>query len=104
MKKFISILLISLSLSFCIFTQSAYAVNIFNEGVYQASDFNLSSESKYMVQNVSKANSVYLQVFDENQILLQSIRLSPESDEYNLLYLKPNYRIVIVGKGNVYIS
>lgn len=104
MKKFISMLLISLSLYFCIFTQSAYAVDMFNEGVYQASDFNFSPESKYMVQNVSKTNSVYLQVFDENQILLQSIRLSPESDKYNLFYLKPNYRIVIVGKGNVDIS
>lgn len=104
MKKFISMLLISLSLSFCIFTQSAYAVNIFDEGVYQVSDFNLSPENKYIVQNISGTESVYLQVFDENQITLQSIRLPAKSDKFNLTALKPDYRIVIVGKGNIYFS
>jgi hypothetical protein len=104
MKKFISMLLISLCLSFFIFTQSACAVNTFNEGVYQVSDFNLSPENKYIVQNISETESIYLQVFDENQIILQSIRLTPKSDKFNLTVLKPDYRIVIVGKGNVYIS
>ncbi|GAA0087184.1 hypothetical protein UT300007_36250 [Clostridium sp. CTA-7] len=104
MKKLIAMLLISLSLSFGIFTQSAYAVNIFNEGVYKAADFNFSPENKYIVQNVSQNNSVFIQVFDENQNLLQSIHLSPTSDKYNLLPLKPDYRLVIVGNGNVFIS
>ena len=104
MKKFTATLLLALSLSFGIFTQSAYAVNIFKEGVYQVSDFNLSPENKYIAQNVSETNSIYLQVFDENQIILQSIRLPPKSDKFNLTALKPNYRIVIVGNGNVYIS
>ena len=104
MKKFISMLLISLSLSLCIFTQSAYAVNIFYEGVYQVSDFNLSPENKYIVQNISETESIYLQVFDENQILLQSIHLPAKSDKFNLTTLKTDYRIVIVGKGDVYIS
>ena len=104
MKKFIAMILIFLSLSFSIFTQSVYSVNIFNEGVYRAADFNFSPENKYIVQNISDKNSVYLQVFDENQLLLQSIRLSPNSDKYNLLPLLPEYRIVIVGKGNVFIS
>ncbi|MDV4150436.1 hypothetical protein R0131_06270 [Clostridium sp. AL.422] len=104
MKKYISMFLISFSLSFCIFTQSAYAVNIFDEGVYQVSDFNLSQENKYIIQNISDTESIYLQVFDENQIILQAIRLPPKSDKFNLTSLKPDYRIVIVGKGNIYIS
>ncbi|MDR5586371.1 MULTISPECIES: hypothetical protein [Clostridium] len=104
MKKFISMLLICLSLSFCIFAQSAYAVNIFDEGVYKAADFNFSSENKYVVQNISDKSSVYIEVFDENQNLLQSIHLLPKSDKYNLIPLKPDYRIVLVGKGNVFIS
>ncbi|WP_061301859.1 hypothetical protein [Clostridium botulinum] len=104
MKKFISMLLICFSLSFCIFSQSAYAVNIFDEGVYKAADFNFSSENKYVVQNISDKSSVYIEGFDENQNLLQSIHLSPNSDKYNLLPLKPDYRIVIVGKGNIFIS
>ena len=104
MKKFIAMLLISLSLSFGVFTQSAYAVNVFKEGVYKASDFNFSPESKYVAQNISEEGGVFIQVFDENQNLLQSIHLSPKSDKYNLLPLKPDYRIVIVGKGNVFIE
>ena len=58
----------------------------------------------YIVQNVSKENTAFIQLFDENQNLLQSIHLSQNSDKYNLLPLKPDYRIVIVGKGNVFIS
>jgi len=53
MKKFIAMILIFLSLSFSIFTQSVYSVNIFNEGVYRAADFNFSPENKYIVQHVS---------------------------------------------------
>lgn len=104
MKKIISISLISLSLLFCVSPQLVSAVNIFEEGVYKATDFNFSSDNKYIVQNVSKENTAFIQVFDENQNLLQSIHLSQNSDKYNLLPLKPDYRIVIVGKGNVFIS
>ncbi|WP_195263047.1 hypothetical protein [Clostridium sp. 1001275B_160808_H3] len=104
MKKSILLFIISLSLFFSTFTQHTYAINLFEEGVYQASDLNFSSENKYIVQNISETNSVYLQVFDENQIIVQSIRLTPKSDKFNLTALLPGYRIVIVGKGNVFIS
>lgn len=104
MKKIISISLISLSLLFCVSPQLVSAVNIFEEGVYKATDFSFSSDNKYIVQNISKENSAFIQLFDENQNLLQSIHLSKNSDKYNLLPLKPDYRIVIVGKGDVFIS
>ena len=104
MKKIISISLISLSLLLSLSPKLVSAVNIFEEGVYKATDFSFSSDNKYIVQNISKENSAFIQLFDENQNLLQSIHLSKNSDKYNLLPLKPDYRIVIVGKGDVFIS
>lgn len=103
MKKFILLFSISLFLFFNL-TICAFAANIFKEGVYKASDFNFSSANTYIVQNVSPKDSVYILLFDENQLQLQSIRLDPQSDKYNLLPLKPDYRIVIVGKGEVFID
>ena len=104
MKKIISISLISLSLLLSLSPKLVSAVNIFEEGVYKATDFSFSSDNNYIVQNISKENSAFIQLFDENQNLLQSIHLSKNSDKYNLLPLKPDYRIVIVGKGDVFIS
>ena len=103
MKKFLLIFLITIFLSFNL-THLAFAVNIFKEGIYKAADFNFSAENTYSVQNVSPKDSVYILLFDENQLQLQSIRLDPQSDKYNLLPLKPDYRIVIVGKGEVFID
>jgi hypothetical protein len=83
---------------------NSYAENTFTEGIYKAADFNISEGNLYSVSNVSDTNDVYVQLFDENQIILQAIRLTPKSPKFNLIALKPDYRIVIVGKGQVYIS
>ena|SRR5471030_243105 len=105
MKKLTMSLLILICLSFnMINATSVFAVNVFKEGVYKAADFNFSLNDTYNVQNVSAKNSVYLLLFDENQLILQAIRLDPQSSKYNLLPLKPNYRIVIVGNGEVFIA
>jgi hypothetical protein len=82
----------------------AFAANVFKEGVYKAADFNFSPDNTYFVQNVSDKDSVHVFLFDENQLEIQSIRLEPQSKKYNLLPLKPNYRIAIVGNGNVFIA
>lgn len=103
MKKFILLFLISIFLLFNL-TLSTFAANIFKEGVYKAADFNFSPENTYSVQNVSPANSVYILLFDENQLQMQAIRLEPQSGKYNLLPLKPDYRIAIVGNGDVFID
>jgi hypothetical protein len=103
MKKFILLFLISIFLLFNL-TLSTSAANIFKEGVYKAADFNFSSEDTYSVKNVSPKDSVYILLFDENQLQLQSIRLAPQSRKYNLLPLKPDYRIAIVGNGDVFID
>lgn len=101
MKKFRVLLLILFFLSFNIY---ASAVNIFKEGVYKTADFNFSPTNRYTVQNISPNDSVFLFLFDENQLGIQSIRLDPKSEKYNLLPLKPEYRIVIVGNGEIFLS
>ena len=101
MKKFSVFLLIFLCLSF---NTGVSAVNLFKEGVYKAADFNFSPTNRYTVQNISPSNSVYLILFDENQKIIQSIRLDPKSEKYNLLSLNPAYRIAIVGNGEVFIA
>jgi hypothetical protein len=85
-------------------TMPAYAANIFKEGVYKAADFNFSPNNTYFVQNISNKDSVHIFLFDENQLEIQSIRLDPQSQKYNLLPLKPDYRIAIVGNGDVFID
>ena len=105
MKKITRLLLILICLSFNIFTVTrAEAANVFKEGVYKAADFNFSPNNVYNVQNVSQKNSVFVLIFDENQLAIQSIRLEPKSSKYNLLPLKPNYRLLIVGNGEVFID
>ncbi|AGX44462.1 hypothetical protein [Clostridium saccharobutylicum] len=103
MKKFILLFLISIFLLFNL-TIYTFAANIFEEGVYKAADFNFSPENTYSVQNISTKDNVYILLFDENQLQLQSIRLSPKSGKYNLVPLKPDYRIAIVGNGDVFID
>jgi hypothetical protein len=105
MKKYTIPFFIFLCLSFNIINVTPVAaVNIFNEGVYKVTDFNFSPNSLYIVQNISTSNSVYVLILDENQLQIQAIKLVPMSLKFNLVPLKPDYRIVIVGNGNVYIS
>lgn len=105
MKKIVIVFLISVCLLFNV-SKMTYAVtaNIFKEGVYKVSDFNLSTSSMYNVQNTSQNNSVFVIVFDGNQLQLQTIRLQPNSDKYNLIPLEKDYRLIIIGDGQVYIS
>ena len=105
MKKFTPLLLILICVSFNIInTTSVLAANVFKEGVYKAADFNFSQNNVYNIQNISSDQSVYVLLYDDNQLGIQSIRLEPNSSKYNLRPLKPNYRIVIVGNGEVFID
>lgn len=104
MKK-LTILLILISLLFNIITiTSAFATANFKEGIYQVSDLNISQSNTYTIQNISTNNTIFMIIFDENQHELQSIHLSPNSIKFNLIPLLPNYRIVIVGNGEVAIT
>jgi hypothetical protein len=105
MKKLTTLLLILICLSFNILTaKPAFAVTSFKEGIYQLSDFNISQSNNYTIQNVSSNDTIFMIIFDENQHELQSIHLSPKSINYRLVPLQPNYRIVLVGNGEVIIS
>ncbi len=105
MKKLAIIIIFFIFVSFNIgIITFASPTNVFKEGVYKVSDFNLSANNSYSVQNISSKDGVYVLIFDENQIGLQYIRLAPNSTKYNLVPLKPNYRIVMLGDGEGFIS
>lgn len=105
MKKNIAATLILV----CLFFNSlalipAFATNTFKEGVYQLSNLNVTPKNRYTIQNVSPDNSAYVALFDEDQRQIQSIHLSPKSENYSLIPLEPSYRIVIIGKGEIIIA
>ncbi|EKQ56595.1 MULTISPECIES: hypothetical protein [unclassified Clostridium] len=105
MKKLIMFLLITLYISFNMIINSPLAqVSGVKEGLYKASDLNISEDKTYTIQNTSANDSVYVLIFNENNVVQQSLRIEPKSPKYNLSPLKPEYRIVIVGNGDVSIS
>lgn len=105
MKKFtISILiLLTLTLGSSI-TAHAFAKNLFPEGSYKLSDFVPSKNNSYFVQNVSSKGNSYFVVMDENNNLLQVIYLTPKSSRYNLIPLESDYKVFIIGDGEVYVQ
>lgn len=105
MKKFNLLFLLLICLSFNISNvSSAFAANVFTEGVYKLSDFNFSKDNIYNIQNTSDSSSVFVAIFDENQVVLQTIKLGPKSEKYNLLPLHPTDRLMIIGDGDVFIE
>lgn len=104
MMKKLTTLLILMTLLFNIFLLTpVFAVTNFKEGVYQLSSFNITSDNLYSIENISSSDAVYVLILDENQRTLQALRLSANSQKYNLIPLKPSYRILIVGNGEVVI-
>lgn len=106
MKRFTVIFLIFLCLTFNVIRLiSVFAVgNIFTQGIYKLSDFNLSNTGIFTIQNVSETEGVYLYILDENQVVMESIRLVPSIQKLDTVPIKPNYIILIIGKGEVYIT
>lgn len=106
MRRFIKVFLIILCLSFNIVTsKSAFAVsNVFKQGIYTLADFNVSDTGIFTIQNVSTTEGMYLFIFDENQVTMSSLRLVPSIQKLDTIPIKSNYTILIVGKGEVYIS
>ncbi|WP_315079922.1 hypothetical protein [uncultured Clostridium sp.] len=106
MKRFTVLFLIFLCVTFNVIgLKPAFAIgNTFTQGIYQLSDFNPSKNNTYFFSNISSTNTIYFIVLDENQVILHAIRLTPDSEEHITVPILPNYRVVILGKGEVYIT
>lgn len=105
MKKFIVMLLIVLSLPFTITNAEPKGVTkTLTEGVYDVNTFDVPLNELHQVQNVSDKDVAYFIVFSEDETIIQSLKLIPNSPKYELLPLDPSYIIVIIGKGTVTLS
>jgi len=106
MKKFIFVFLFFLCLSFNTnIVPSMASPQLVKQGFYTIDDLNLSPNTSYTLQNNSFSERIYILIFDSSQnMLLQSIRLKPQSQKYNLIPLQSGYKIVVVGNGEVTIS
>lgn len=108
MKRFTVLLLVFLCLTLTVFgIKPAFPVtisNTFNQGIYKISDFNPSKNSVYSVQNVSSKDNMSIIITDEEQNILQSIRLKPNSEKHNTIPIGPNDTIILLGKGAVFVN
>lgn len=105
MKKFTILFLILFCLLFNIMIVIPLAqISGIKEGLYKASDFKLAQNKTYQMQNLSSNDSVFVLILNENNVVQQSFRLETNSPKYSLFPLNPNYKILIVGNGDVSIS
>lgn len=106
MKKFVVLLSICLCLSLnVIHSKPAFAVgNTFTQGIHSVSDFNISPNDLYIFSNVSKTDKIHLIFLDEKQDIVHTIRLGPNSEEHLTVPIKPNYKVIIIGNGILYIN
>ncbi|EHJ01185.1 hypothetical protein CDLVIII_4682 [Clostridium sp. DL-VIII] len=105
MKKSTSIFLLCTFLSFSIFIIPVNAQpKTFKQGFYKAEDLNLSSSKEYTIQNVSFNERIYVLILDTKETPIQSIRLWPQSQKYNLFPLEEGYKIIVTGDGEIVIS
>ena len=104
MKRFIAIFLIFLCFTFSVIRLiPAFAIgNIFTQGIYKLSDFNISNAGIFTIQNISNTEGMYLYILDENQVVIESIRLTASIQKLDTVPIKPDYVILIIGKGEVY--
>jgi hypothetical protein len=106
MKKFTTLFLTFLCLSFNIIgLKTTFAVsNNFTQGIYKLSDLNPSKSGIYTIQNISGTEGMYLYILDKDQVVMESIRLIPSVQKLDTVPIKPDYVILIIGKGEVYFT
>lgn len=106
MKKFIILFLIFLCLSFSIIeSKSAFAVaNTFTQGIYKVSDFGKSKNHIYTIENMRPQDNIYVIILDENLNVIEGVLLLPELPKINTIPVQDNFKVIIIGKGEVNIS
>ena len=106
MKRIIVLFLIFFSLTFNIIgLKTTFAItNTFTQGIYKSSDLIPSKSNTYSFSNISSTDGAYLIILDENQVINHAIRLLPNSETHITVPILPDYRVVILGKGEVYFA
>lgn len=107
MKKFTVLFLIFFCLSFSFFGVTTFAelsTNVLKEGVYTLSNLQISPDNLYNITNVSSTEDAYILIFDENYVIMQSLRLSPSIKSFNLVPLQPKNKLVVLGNTEIYIA
>lgn len=105
MKKLIPITLICILLNFNIAKANPQVItSILNEGVYNANNITDSLGKITYIQNISANNMLYFAVLDENNSMVQTIKLKPNSHKYMLTDLEPNYKVILLGDGEAFFS
>lgn len=107
MKKFTVLFLMFLLLSVNwvkVYATPNKATNIFTENLYKPSDLNIVDTNVYSIENISNDKAIYVIVYNENQKILQAIQLGPKSKKYELIPIKPEYRIGVVGGGQMQLT
>ncbi|WP_291648057.1 hypothetical protein [Clostridium sp.] len=106
MKKFIYTLLIFLCLNFNIAkAQPSIYTNIFNQGVYRVDTIiQVLGRDLSSIQNISSDKSIYFLLVDENQSVIQALKIEPNSPKYDLHKLNPNFKIILIGDGSAFLS
>lgn len=100
MKKFISVFLFFLCLFFANNTISYAEISKDgSQGIYTINTLNLSPDTNYVVENNSFSERALLIIYDSKPNLIQLIRLTPQSKKHNLIPLKNDYTIIILGRG-----
>jgi len=104
MKRFHGLFLICLCVTFIVIgLKPAFAItNTFTEGIYKVSDFIPSKNGIYMFSNVSATDNMYMIIMDENKTIHHSILLLPNSEKHITVPILPDYRIILIGKGEMY--
>lgn len=108
MRKFIAIFSVFLFISLNIniirpmakASTTSASTQTYSEGFYSPADLKLMPNVMYKVKNVSPYG-VFMIVFDNNQLIQQSIRLEPNSIQYVLKPMQLNYKIVVIGTGQL---
>lgn len=102
LKKFALIfsvfLIIAINSNFI--SASAITNKTFSEGIYSIKDLNLLPNVTYKVQNVSGGKS-FISILNSDLVLEQSIRLESQSLQYLLIPMQFDYKIVLIGSGNL---